>query len=74
MITVLIQWMSKEEPMIEKSVFSAEVVAIQHEIETLLGIQYKFRMMGVPIEGTSYIYGDNMLFIHNTMQQKINLS
>ena len=35
-------------------------------IETLRGIRYNMRMMGVPIPGPSYIYGDNILVIHNT--------
>ena len=35
-------------------------------METLHAIQYKLRMMGIPILGASYIYGDNMSVIHNT--------
>ena len=30
------------------------------------GILYKLCMMGVPMSGPSYIYGDNMSVIHNT--------
>ena len=35
-------------------------------MESLRGLQYKLRMMSVPIDGPSFIYGDNMLVIHNT--------
>ena len=35
-------------------------------METLRGLRYKLQMMGVPVSGPSYIYGDNMLVIHNT--------
>ena len=35
-------------------------------LETLLGIKYKLRIMGVPISGPSYIYEDNISVIHNT--------
>ena len=37
-------------------------------METLRGLQYKLRMMGVPILGLSLIYGENMSFIHNKQQ------
>ena len=48
------------------SVFGAEFVAMKHGIETVRGIRYKLRMMGVPISGPTYIYGDNMSVINNT--------
>jgi hypothetical protein len=37
-------------------------------MEALRGLRYKLRMMGVPISGPSYIYGDNMSVIHNTQR------
>jgi hypothetical protein len=37
-------------------------------METLRGIRYKVRMMGVPLSGPSYIYGDNMSVVHNTQR------
>ena len=37
-------------------------------MEHLHGLQYKLRMMGVPLSGPSYIYGDNMSVIHNTQR------
>ena len=39
-------------------------------METLRGIRYKLRMMGVPIYGPLYIYGEDMLVIHNTQSPK----
>ena len=61
MSTALIQWISKKQPTIETSVFG-----MKHGMETLRGIRYKLRMMGIPIKGPSYIYGENMAVIHNT--------
>ena len=37
-------------------------------METLRGLQYKLRMMGVPISVLSLVYGDNMSVIHNTQK------
>ena len=53
MNTYLIQWMSKMQPKIEISVFGAEFVAMKHGTETICGLQYKLRMMGILIEGPS---------------------
>ena len=37
-------------------------------MESLRGLRYKLRMMGVGISGPSYIYGNNMSVIHNTQR------
>ena len=74
MNTTLILWMYKKQPRIETSVFGADFMAMKHGMETLCGIRYKLRMMGITIEGPSYIYGDNMLVIYNIQQLEINLS
>ena len=55
----LINFVSKKQATVETAVFGAEFVAMKHGIETLRGIRYKLCMMGVPIGGPSYIYGDN---------------
>ena len=62
----LINWFSKRQPTVETAVFGAEFVAMKHGVETLRGLWYKLRMMGVPIEGPIYVYGDNISIIHNT--------
>jgi hypothetical protein len=69
----LIQWCSKKQPTIETSVFGAEFVAMKHGIETVRGIRYKLRMMGVKISGPTYVYGDNMSVIHNTQRPESTL-
>ena len=53
--------------------FWAEFMAMKIFMETLRGIRYKLRMMGVPISGPSYIYGYNMLFIHNIQRPEPTL-
>ena len=62
----------------ETSVFGAEFVAMKHGIETLRGLRYKLRMMGVPISGPSYVYCDNKSVVmngstpHSTLKKKSN--
>ena len=55
-----------KQPKIETSVFGAEFVAMKNGIERIRGLRYKLRMMGVPLAGPTYVFGDNMSVIHNT--------
>ena len=60
-----IMWHSKKQTTIETSVFGAEMVAMKTGIDTLRGLRYKLRMMGVTISGPIFIYGDNMSVVNN---------
>ncbi len=68
--TALISWYSKRQSTIETCIFGAEFVAVKTGVETLLGICYKLRMMSIPIDGTTHIYGDSMSVINNTSKPK----
>lgn len=63
-----IAWLLKRQSTVETSVFSVEFVAMKMGMEALRGLCYKLRMMGIPLLGPSYIYGDNMSVIHNTQR------
>ncbi len=69
----LVMWLSKKQPTVESSVFGAEFVALKHGVKTLRGLRDKLRMMGVPISGPSYIYGDNKSVITNTSKPESTL-
>jgi len=71
--SALIGWYSKKQATIETSVFGAEFVAMKIGIETVRGIRYKLRMMGVRLSGPTYVYGDNMSVIHNTQKPESTL-
>ena len=71
--TALIDWLSKKQATIEDSVFGAEFVAMKTGVEALRGIRYKLRMMGVPLTGPTYIYGNNMSVIYNTSRPESTL-
>jgi hypothetical protein len=61
-------WFSKQQPTAESSVFRAELVTMKNGIETVRGLRYKLRMMGVPLSGPCYVYGDNLSVVHNTQR------
>jgi hypothetical protein len=67
-------WHSKKQTRVETSVFGAEFCAMTQGIERLRGLRYKLRMMGVPISGPSYVYGDNMSVIYNTQTPESRLN
>ena len=69
----LITWYSKKQMTVESSVFGAEFVAMKHCVEELRAFRYKLRMMGVPLEGPTYIFGDNMSVINNTSTPELTL-
>ena len=69
----LIDWLSKKQATIESSVFGDEFIAMKTGVEALRGIMYKLRMMGVPLTGPIYIYGDNMSVIYNTSRPESTL-
>ena len=71
--TALINCLSKKQATIEGSVFGAEFVAMKTVVEALRVIRYKLRMIGVPLTGPTYVYGDNMSVIYNTSRPESTL-
>jgi hypothetical protein len=69
----LIDWVSKKQATIETSVFGAEFVAMKHSTEKLRGLRYKLCMMGIPLTGPSFIYGNNKSQITNSTKQESTL-
>ena len=53
--------------------FGAEFVDMKIVTETLRGIRYILRMLGVPISGLWYFYGEIMSVIHNTQRPESTL-
>ena len=58
--------MSKKQGSCETSTFGSEFVAMKQCCEYLRGLRYKLRMMGIPVEGPTYIFGDNQSVLYNT--------
>ena len=61
----MIDWLSKKQSTIATLVFGAEFCVIKQGIETLREIRYKLRMIGVPVNGPLYVFGDNMSVVTN---------
>ena len=61
-----IYWFSKKQSSVESSSFGSEFTAMKQCCEYLRGLRYKLRMMGIPVDGPAYIYGDNQSVLANT--------
>jgi hypothetical protein len=44
-----------------------------HGIKILRGLRYKIRMMGIPLSGPTYIYGDNKSQVTNSSRPESTL-
>ena len=59
-------WLSKKQTSVESSSFGSEFVAMKQCCEYIRGLRYKLRMMGIPVEGPAFIYGDNQSVLANS--------
>ena len=64
--SALITWHSKKQISVESSSFGSEFIAMKQCCEYLRGLRYKLRMMGIPVNGASYIHGDNNSVLYNS--------
>ena len=64
--SALVYWWSKKQTSIESSSFGSEFIAMKQCCEYLRGLRYKLRMLGIPCDGPSLIYGDNQSVLANT--------
>ncbi len=65
--------LSKQQATIETSVFGAEFIAMKHATEMLMGLRYKIHMMGIPLSGPTYVYGDNKSQVTNSPRPELTL-
>ena len=61
-------WFSKKQGGIETSSFGSEFIAMKQCCVYIRGLRYKLRMMGIPVEGPSCIFGDNKSVLVNSSQ------
>ena len=62
----LVYWWSKKQTSVESSSFGSEFIAMKQCCEYIRGLRYKLRMMGIPVIGPAFIYGDNQSVLANT--------
>ena len=68
-----IYWMSKKQTSCETSTFGSEFVAMKQAAEYVRGLRYKLRMMGIPVDEPTFIFGDNQSVLCNTTKPESTL-
>jgi hypothetical protein len=58
-----IQWFSKRQNNVETATYGSEFMAARQAAEQIMDIRYTLRMMGIPIDGPSWMFGDNQSVI-----------
>ena len=61
-----IYWFSKLQGLVETSSFGSYFIAMKKCCEYVRGLQYKLRMMGIPVDLPTYILRDNQSVLVNT--------
>jgi hypothetical protein len=61
-----VKFYCKRQNTVESSTYGSELVAARIAVDLLVEMRYKLRMLGVPIEERSIMYGDNMSVVLNT--------
>ena len=70
----MMDWLSKKQSTIETSGFGTEFCAMKHSIEALRGVSHKLCMMGVAVNGPSYVFGESILVVTNVSKPELTLS
>jgi hypothetical protein len=59
-------WISKRQKTVETSTYGSELVAARIATDLIIEWRYKLRMLGIVLEDTSLMVGDNMAVVVNT--------
>lgn len=61
-----VSWLSKHQKMVESSTYGSELVASRIAVEMIISFRNYLSMLGVNLEPSSYLVGDNMAVVLNT--------
>jgi hypothetical protein len=54
-----VHWYSKRQGRVQSATYGSEFMAARTATEQIIDIRYTLRMMGIPIDGPSWMFGDN---------------
>ena len=61
-----VRWVSRRQKTVETSTYGSELVAARIATDLIIEVRYALRMLGINIEQTSTMYGDNLSVVLNT--------
>ena len=69
-----IDWFSKKQSTVETATYGSEFVAARTCVEQIIDLRTTLRYLGVPIRGTSYMFGDNQSVVNSSSHPVAKLS
>jgi hypothetical protein len=62
----LVDWYSKRQATVETATFGSEFTAARISVDQILDFRTTLRYLGVPVNGKSYMFGDNQAVVTNS--------
>ena len=59
------EWFCKRQATVETATFGSEFVAAKTAVDQIIDIRNSLRYLGVPIQGKTYMFGDNKSVVTN---------
>jgi hypothetical protein len=63
-----IDWFSKKQGAVETATYGSEFMAARLSVEQIKALRNTLRYLGVPLQQTSYMFGDNKLVVDSSMR------
>jgi hypothetical protein len=73
-----VDWYSKKQNTVETATFGSEFVAARIATEQVIDLRYTLRMLGTPLDGPAWMFGDNESVVtnssisHSTLKKRHN--
>ena len=73
-----IDWFSKQQSQVKTATYGSEFMAARQAIQQIIDIRYTLRMLGVPLDGPSWLFGDKRSVVnsstipHSTLSKRWN--
>jgi hypothetical protein len=69
-----IQWFCKTQKFVETATYGSEFMVARQATEQIMDLRYTIRMMGIPIDGPAWMFGDNQSVITSSTIPHSNLN
>jgi hypothetical protein len=69
-----VQWFCKKQNVLETATYGSEFMVARQATEQIMDLRYTLRMMGIPIDGPAWMFGDNQSVITSSNIPHSNLN
>ena len=69
-----IQWFCKKQNVVETATYGSEFMVARQATEQIMDIRYTLRMLGIPLDGPAWLFGDNQSVITSSTIPHSNLN